>query len=117
MIDDLEGSFNQEGRRLSRSDPLSRHALPRWQTRFGRWVDDVGVNAIVAELRPDPSLRCTSKAVRQWLKGHAPRPERARALVQFSQRIERPISLDAIYSHRFELEDLRRRDAGVGGAV
>lgn len=94
-----------------RSDPLDRHALPRWQTRFGRWIGDVGVKTIVKELGAHPEARVTRTAVAGWLAGHAPRPARALALVELSERLNRPISIEAIYSHRFELEDLRRQES------
>lgn len=94
---------------MSRSDPLSRHALPRWQTRFGQWIGDVGVPRIVEELAGDPDIRVTKSAVYKWLEGHAPTPDRAGALVQLARRIEDPLSMEAIYSHRFELKKLRRQ--------
>ncbi len=68
----------------------------RWQTDFGRWVADVGVQGIVAGLAPDPTLRITSQTVYEWLQGHAPHPARAMALVEMSQG---RLTLDAIYQH------------------
>lgn len=82
-----------------------RRALPRWHTRFGQAIGDLGVPEIVDALGRDPALRVTSTAVYEWLQGHEPRPERARALVEISGGT---LSLEIIYSHRDELADLRR---------
>ena len=90
------------------SDSFTHRALPRWHTRLGIWIDDVGVETIVEAFSHDPELRCTVSAVREWLRGHEPRPMRALALVALSQDLNRPISLEAIYSHRKELEVLLR---------
>ena len=95
-------------RRLPGSDSFTRRALPRWHTRLGIWIDDVGVDTIVDALKSDPALRCSRQAIVEWLQGHQPKPERALALVALSRELKRPISLEAIYSHRKELEILRR---------
>ncbi len=68
----------------------------RWQTDFGRWVADFGVPRIVAVLGQDPNLRVTKHAVYHWLKGYAPRPDRALALVEMSHG---RLTLEAIYQH------------------
>ena len=68
----------------------------RWQTEFGRWVADFGVPRIVTVLGQDPNLRVTKHAVYHWLKGYAPRPDRALALVEMSQG---RLTLEAIYQH------------------
>jgi hypothetical protein len=68
----------------------------RWDTDFGRWVADYGVPRIVSALARDPDLRVTNHAVYHWLKGFAPRPDRAFALVELSGG---QISLEAIYRH------------------
>jgi hypothetical protein len=68
----------------------------RWKTEFGRWVGDFGVPRIVAALARDPDLRVTNQAVYEWLQGHAPRPNRAIALVEMSRG---RLTLDAIYEH------------------
>ncbi len=72
----------------------------RWQTQFGRWVADFGVPRIVAVLGQDPDLRVTKHAVYHWLKGYAPRPDRALALVEMSQG---RLTLEAIYQHSREV--------------
>jgi len=68
----------------------------RWETEFGRWVSETGVPRIVAALARDPDLRVTNNAVYHWLRGHAPRPERAKALVELSGG---RLTLEAIYDH------------------
>lgn len=73
-----------------------KRAPDRWQTEFGRWVADFGVPQIVAGLAEDPNLRVTNHAVYHWLKGYAPRPDRALALVEMSQG---RLTLEAIYQH------------------
>lgn len=93
------------------SDSYCRRALPRWHTRFGQAIGDLGVSTIVDALGRDPDLRVTSTAVYEWLQGHEPRPERARALVEISGG---RLTLDMIYSHRSELADLRRAGEAAG---
>jgi len=79
---------------------------PRWESEFGRWVAEYGVSAIVEALANDPQLRVTKHAVYEWLRGHAPHPDRARALVRLSRG---RLTLEAIYQHvREERERLRR---------
>jgi hypothetical protein len=73
----------------------------RWQTEFGRWVRDVGVSRIVTALAQDPDLRVTNQAVYEWLRGHAPRPARAIALVELSGG---RLTLDAIYGHSRQIQ-------------
>jgi hypothetical protein len=68
----------------------------RWETDFGRWVSETGVPRIVAALARDPDLRVTNNTVYHWLRGHAPRPERAKALVELSGG---RLTLEAIYDH------------------
>ena len=75
----------------------------RWGTAFGRWVSDVGVSRIVSALGHDPDLRVTNKAVYEWLRGHAPRPSRAAALVELSGG---RLTLEAIYDHARELRHI-----------
>ena len=81
----------------------------RWQTEFGRWVADFGVPRIVAVLGQDPNLRVTKHAVYHWLKGYAPRPDRALALVEMSQG---RLTLDAIYQHG---RQMRQSEGDAGG--
>lgn len=68
----------------------------RWETEFGRWVSEFGVPRIVAALARDPELQVTKNAVYQWLRGRAPRPDRAMALVELSGG---RLTLDAIFDH------------------
>jgi len=77
-----------------------RRVPSRWETDFGRWVSDVGVPSIVSALAKDPDLRVTNHAVYHWLKGFAPRPDRAMALVELSGG---RISLETIYRHCHEV--------------
>ena len=81
----------------------------RWQTEFGRWVADFGVPRIVAVLGQDPDLRVTKHAVYHWLKGYAPRPDRALALVEMSQG---RLTLDAIYQHG---RQMKQSEGDTGG--
>ena len=81
----------------------------RWQTEFGRWVADFGVPRIVAVLGQDQNLRVTKHAVYHWLKGHAPRPDRALALVEMSQG---RLTLEAIYQHS---RQMRQAEGDAGG--
>ncbi len=81
----------------------------RWQTDFGRWVAEFGVPRIVAVLGQDPNLRVTKHAVYHWLKGYAPRPDRALALVEMSQG---RLTLDAIYQHG---RQMRQSEGDAGG--
>jgi len=73
-----------------------KRAPARWETKFGRWIGETGVPRIVAALGRDPDLRVTNNAVYNWLRGHAPRPDRARALVELSGG---SLTLDDIYNH------------------
>lgn len=84
---------------MYRRDPI------RWRTRFGRWVSQMTVSAIVDELNRSPDTAVTPQAVYDWLNGRAPRPERARALVQLSGG---EISLDDIYSHRAQVVEAKQ---------
>ena len=97
--------FRQEALELGRykRDPN------RWQTEFGRWVAEVGVPRIVAVLGQDPNLRVTKHAVYHWLKGYAPRPDRALALVEMSQG---RLTLEAIYQHS---RQMRQSEGDPGG--
>lgn len=81
----------------------------RWQTEFGRWVADFGVPRIVAVLGQDPDLRVTKHAVYHWLKGYAPRPDRALALVEMSQG---RLTLESIYQHG---RQMRQSEGDAGG--
>ena len=88
-----------------------RRALPRWHTRFGRVVGEIGVPRILAALHGDPDLRVTKQAVYAWLAGFEPRPDRARALVKLAGG---KLDLEMIYSHKRELDKLRRDRAAEG---
>jgi len=78
-----------------------------WNTRFGRWVDDVGVFRIVDALGEDPSLSVTSHTVSDWLSGGcAPTPKRAIALVELSGG---EITLEVIYDHPREMREEQRQ--------
>lgn len=79
-----------------------RRVPARWETPFGRWVGDYGVPRLVSDLRSDPYLSVTPRAVYAWLEGHPPQPARAMALVRLS---EGRITLEDVYRHA---EDLRR---------
>ena len=78
-----------------------RRVPSRWETKFGRWVSDVGVSCIVSALARDPDLSVTNQAVYEWLQGHAPRPARAVALVELSGG---RLTLEAIYQHGREIQ-------------
>ena len=85
---------------MVRDDALAlgrfKRASARWETKFGRWVAEAGVPTIFAALGRDPDLRVTNNAVYNWLRGHALRPDRARALVDLSGG---SLTLDDIYDH------------------
>jgi hypothetical protein len=89
---------------MFRQDALAkgryRRVPSRWDTAFGRWVSDVGIPCIVSALADDPDLRITNQTVYEWLQGHAPRPSRAKALVDLSGG---RLTLDAIYEHGREI--------------
>lgn len=87
-------------------------ATGRWETDFGRWVGTVGVGYIVSALDDDPDLRVTSSAVYQWLRGHAPSPERAARLVELSRGA---LSLESIYMHRQQLRHRSQKGAPHAG--
>lgn len=91
---------------MFRHDALARgryRRVPsRWDTEFGRWVSDVGIQRIVATLARDPHLRITNQSVYEWLQGHPPHPSRAMALVEMSGG---RLTLEAIYQHGRELQD------------
>lgn len=86
--------------------PGRRKSGTRWRTKFGRWVADYGVSEIVRALSRDPDLKVTKHAVYEWLRGHAPRPARAAALVRLSGG---RIGLDDIYRH---IRLVRKRESG-----
>jgi len=89
-------------------DSIHRSRDGRWETRFGQWVDLIGVFRIVEALGEDPSLSVTSHAVYDWLRGEcAPNPKRAIALVELSGG---EITLDAIYRHRAEMQRAEREE-------
>jgi len=75
----------------------------RWRTKFGRWVADVGPSVIVDALRPDPDLRVTVGCVYGWVRGTAPRPERARALVELSRG---RLTLEDVYRHAAHMREV-----------
>ena len=97
--------------RMFRQDALAmgryRRDPSRWQTTFGQWVSDFGVSRIVSALAHDPDLRVTNQAVYEWLRGYAPRPARAMALVELSGG---RLTLEAIYDHARKV----RRPPGDG---
>lgn len=99
---------------MSAEDGYCRRALPRWRTRFGRFVAETGVPRIVEALASDPDLRVTRQAVYSWVAGHEPRPDRARALVAMS---EGRLTLETVYSHNRELARIRRDQAAAGGGI
>jgi len=76
----------------------------RWQTKFGRWVAEFTVPAIVENLAHDPDLRITNQAVYEWLQGHAPQPARAIALVKMSRG---RLTLEDIYHHPKQIRQLK----------
>jgi hypothetical protein len=80
-----------------------RRDEPRWRTRFGSWVGQVTVQAIVAQLGEAEATRVTPNAVYQWLAGHSPSPTRAGALVRLSRG---QLTYEAIYAHRSEMRAL-----------
>jgi len=80
----------------------------RRTTVFGRWLAETGVGEVVDALADDPDLRVTANAVYEWLRGRAPRPERARALVRLSRG---RITLDDIYDHVETMKVGRERRA------
>ncbi len=90
---------------MLRDDALAqgrhRRVPSRWDTEFGRWVRDFGVSRIVASLARDPDLRVTNQAVYEWLQGHAPRPNRAAALVELSGG---RLTLEAVYDHSRQVQ-------------
>jgi len=90
--------------------PGRRKSGTRWRTKFGRWVAEYGVREIVDGLSDDADLRVTKHAVYEWLRGHAPRPARAAALVRLSGG---RISLEDIYRH---VRLVRRREAAERSA-
>ena len=98
---------------MFRHDALAKGRYPRvpsrWDTEFGRWVADFGVPRIVAVLGQDPDLRVTKHAVYHWLKGYAPRPDRALALVEMSQG---RLTLESIYQHG---RQMRQSEGDAGG--
>lgn len=96
---------------MPQADGYCRRALPRWHTRFGQAVGEIGVPTIVAALKADPETRITKSGVYEWLQGHSPTTERAEALVQMSNG---RLTMDMIYSHKRELVQLRRA-ADSGG--
>ena len=80
----------------------------RRTTVFGRWLAETGVGEVVDALADDPDLRVTANAVYEWLRGRAPRPERARALVRLSRG---RITLNDIYDHVETMKAGRERRA------
>ncbi len=98
---------------MFRSEALERGRFKRvpdrWQTTFGRWVADFGVPRIVAGLAHDPALQITNQTVYEWLQGHAPRPDRAMALVKMSQG---RLTLEAIYRHS---RQMKQSQSNAGG--
>ena len=96
-------------------DSSHRATDGRWNTRFGRWVDEVGVFRIVDALGEDPMLQVTSRAVYNWLRGvSAPNPTRAGALVEL---FGGEITLDVIYRHRDEMFETRGRSSNADPEV
>jgi hypothetical protein len=77
---------------------MGRRAPGRWQTPFGQWVSDYGVNRIRAELGITPN------AVYAWVSGRAaPRIEIAERLTRMS---EGKLTLEHIYHHQPRMERL-----------
>lgn len=74
-----------------------RRERRRWRTRFGSWVDRVGVSTLTERLR-SAGHPVTRKAVYNWLAGeHAPRPACAAAIVSISRG---RVGLADVYGHR-----------------
>jgi hypothetical protein len=96
---------------ISQADGYCARALPRWHTRFGQAVGEIGVPTIVEGLKSDPETRITKGGVYEWLRGHCPTTERAEALVRIS---EGKLTMEMIYSHKRELDQLRHT-ADSGG--
>lgn len=96
---------------MSHADGYCRRALPRWHTRFGQAVAEIGVPTIVDALKADPETRISKTGVYEWLQGHSPTTERAEALVRMSAG---RLTIEMIYSHKRELVQLRRT-ANSGG--
>jgi len=67
----------------------------------------MGPGAIVDALRPDPELRVTIGCVYGWVAGTAPRPERARALVELS---DGRLSLDDVYEHAAHMREVHETE-------
>ena len=68
-----------------------------WNTRFGRWVSDVGIGTIVEQLAREKNAAVTPQAVYSWVYGvSSPRRARAQALEKISSG---RLTLDEIYNH------------------
>jgi hypothetical protein len=87
----------------------SRRNSSRWDTDFGRWIDEFGgVSAVVAALGRDPELSVSQNTVYEWLRGHAPHPTRAYALVEISGG---RLTLDDIYSQPRQIQQASRDES------
>lgn len=75
-----------------------------WNTPVGKWISEVGVSTIVSALGRNPDLSVTDRAVYSWLKGFAPRYDRAQALVRLSKG---RITMAQIYDHVRILREIR----------
>jgi hypothetical protein len=64
---------------------------------------------LVEALGRDPALRVTTNAVYEWMQGHPPRIDRARALVELSCG---RLTIESIYRHREQMESTPAPCAG-----
>lgn len=77
----------------------------RWNTPFGRWIAEVGVQAITTNLARHPELAVCPGAVYQWIKGAAsPSYERSKALVELSGG---ELTIDMIRDHRRVVREIQ----------
>jgi len=71
---------------------------PRWESKFGRFVGEFGVEELAAELSIDAT------AVYHWVSGRqAPRVENALAIEKIAKRERVRLTIAEIYQHRNEI--------------
>jgi hypothetical protein len=71
---------------------------PRWESKFGRFVGEFGVEELAAELSIDAT------AVYHWVSGRkAPRFENALAIEGIAKRERVRLTIAEIYQHRNEI--------------
>lgn len=89
----------------------------RWETKFGKWVDRVGVARLIRELEAR-GLSYGRVGVYAWVKGSTPKPETVLALVEIAKALgpstKMKLTLEDVLEHSALVENLPGKDPFLG---